>query len=89
MKKSQLIAAMGMLTIAGIAIVAAGLLSLSRLPDYTLTQAWNELWDQHTLFAWVLTIYCSIMIVFDLLVVAGILYQTPEKPPVNNLIRFD
>jgi hypothetical protein len=89
MKKSQLLTAMGLLTIAGIGILAAGMLSLSQLPDYTFTQAWNELWDQHTLFAWVLTIYCSVMVVFDVWVVVGILYQTPEKPPVNNLIRFD
>jgi membrane-bound ClpP family serine protease len=79
MKKSQLLTAMGLLTITGIAIVAAGLLSLSQQPSYTFAQAWSELWDQHTLFAWVLTIYCSMMLAFDLWVVIGILSQAPEK----------
>jgi hypothetical protein len=83
MKKSQLITAMGLLTLAGVAFVAAGLLSLSQAPDYTLMQAWNELWDQHALFAWVSTIYCSTMVVFDLWVMAGILSQAPEKNPAN------
>jgi hypothetical protein len=79
MKKSQLITAMGLLTGLGVAILAAGMLNLSQLPDYTLSQAWSELWEQHTLFAWVTTIYCSVMLSFDLWVMAGILYQAPEK----------
>ena len=79
MKKSQLLTAMGMLTLAGTAIVAAGLLNLSQLPDYTLSQAWSELWEQHTVFAWVTSIYCSIILACDLWVMAGIFYQSPEK----------
>jgi hypothetical protein len=83
MKKSQLLTAMGLLTLAGIAFVAAGLLSLSQAPDYTITQAWNELWDQHALFAWVSAIYCSIMVAFDLWVITGILSQAPAKNIAN------
>ena len=79
MKKPQLITAMGLLTGFGVAILAAGMLNLSQLSDYTLSQAWYELWEQHTLFAWVTTIYCSVMLAFDLWVMAGILYQAPEK----------
>jgi hypothetical protein len=79
MKKSQLITAMGLLTLAGAAFVAAGLMSLSQAPDDTIAQAWNELWDQHALFAWVSAIYCSIMVAFDLWVIAGIISQAPQK----------
>ena len=79
MKKSQLITAMGLLTLTGVAFVAVGLLSLSQAPDYTISQAWNELWDQHALFAWVSAIYCSIMLAFDLWVIAGIISQAPQK----------
>jgi uncharacterized oligopeptide transporter (OPT) family protein len=79
MKKSQLLTAMGLLTGFGIAILVAGLLNLSQTSDYTLTQAWNELWDQHALFAGATTIYCSIMLVFDLWVMIGIISQAPEK----------
>jgi hypothetical protein len=83
MKKSQLITAMGLLTLVGVAFVAAGLMNLSLAPDYTITQAWNELWDQHTLFAWVSTIYCSTMVVFDLWVAAGILRQSALRRQTN------
>jgi hypothetical protein len=79
MKKSQLLTAMGLLTVVGIAMLAAGMLNLSQAPDYTLTQAWNDMWDQHALFAWTATIYCSLMAAFDLWVIAGIIYQSPEK----------
>lgn len=79
MKKSQLITAMGLLTGAGIAIVAAGLLNLSQLPNYTLAQAWNELWEQHQLFAWAMTLYCSIMFTFDIWVMAGIITQSSSE----------
>jgi hypothetical protein len=79
MNKSHLLTAMGLLTAFGIAITAAGLLNLSQLPDYTLTQAWNDLWEQHSLFAWTMSIYCSSMLIFDLWVLAGIFYLHPEK----------
>jgi hypothetical protein len=79
MKKSQLLTVMGLLTAAGIAMVSAGLLSLSQQPNYTIAQAWAELWDQHAIFAWVATIYCSMMVIFDAWVVIGILSQRPEK----------
>jgi hypothetical protein len=75
MKKSQLITAMALLTIAGIAIVVAGLITISQLSDMTVSQAWNELWDQHAMFAWVMTLYCSIMMTFDLWVIAGVITQ--------------
>jgi membrane-bound ClpP family serine protease len=79
MKKSQLLTVMGLLTVAGIAMVSAGFMSLSQQPDYTVAQAWTEMWDQHAIFAWVTTIYCSMMVLFDLWVVVGILSQRPEK----------
>ncbi len=78
MKKSQLLTVMGLLTGAGVAIVSAGLINLLQLPDYTLAQAWTELWEQHQLFAWAMTLYCSIMITFDFWVIAGIITQTSE-----------
>ena len=85
MKKSQLLTAMGFLTLFGVAMVAAGLASLSQLPDSTLTQAWSELWTQHQAFAWVMTIYCSVMLAFDVVVISGILFQSSEKTlPVNS-----
>jgi hypothetical protein len=79
MKKSQLLTALGLLTLTGIAMVAAGLTSLSQLPDTTLSQAWTGLWEQHALFAWVTAIYCSITAAVDLWVIFGILYQAPER----------
>jgi len=83
MKRSQLLTAMGLLTLAGIAIAAAGLLNLSQTPNYTFTLAWNELWEQHTLFAWTTSIYCLVMLAFDLWVITGILYLNPEKNLAN------
>ena len=77
MKKSQLLTVMGLLTVAGIAMVSAALMSLSQQPEVTIAQAWNDLWEQHTFFAWVAMIYCSMMVLFDLWVVAGILRQRP------------
>jgi len=79
MKKSQLLTVMGLLTVAGIAMVSAALMSLSQQPEVTIAQAWNDLWEQHALFAWVVTIYCSMMVLFDAWVVVGILSQVPEK----------
>jgi uncharacterized membrane protein len=87
MKKSQLLTAMGLLTLFGLAMVAAGLCSLSITPNESLTQAWNELWEQHALFVGVAIIYCSIMLAFDVWVVAGILYQSTRKTaPVQDHI---
>ncbi len=79
MNKSQLLTTMGFLTLFGTAMMAAGLLNLSQLSDYTVTQAWNALWDQHPLFAWVSTVYCVSMVAFDLWVMAGIFYLVPAK----------
>jgi hypothetical protein len=79
MNKAQLLTTMGLLTLFGTAMIAAGLLNLSQLSDYTITQAWNALWEQHPLFAWVSTIYCFLMAAFDLWVIAGIFYLVPSK----------
>lgn len=79
MNRSQLLTAMGFLTLTGVAMVAAGLLNLSQVPSYSFTQAWSELWEQHTLFAWTTSIYCSLMLAFDLWVLAGIFYLSPQK----------
>ncbi len=79
MNKTQILATMGSLTLMGTAMVAAGLLSLSQLSDYTLLQSWNDLWDQRPLFAWVTVIYCFFMTAFDLWVLAGIFLLVPSK----------
>jgi hypothetical protein len=82
MNKSQLIAVMSMMTIAGIAIVAAGLFSVAQMPDFTLSQAWNDLWSQHQAFASVMAIYCAVMMTFDLWVIAGIITQASAQKDV-------
>ena len=83
MSKAQLLTTMGLLTLFGTAMVAAGLVNLSQMSDVSLSQAWNSLWDQHPLFAWVSTIYCALMVVFDLWVAVGIFYLVPAKNPVQ------
>ena len=76
MKKTQIFTIMSLLTGAGFLMIAVGLANLSQLPDYSLAQAWNSLWEEHNLFAWVATSYCSIIMICDLWVIAGIITQT-------------
>jgi hypothetical protein len=78
MKKSQLLAAMSLLTIFGIGLISAGLFSAVQESSFTLSQAWNNLWATHTVFAWVMTFYCVGMLALDLFVIAGILMRAPE-----------
>jgi hypothetical protein len=82
MKKSQLLTAMGLLTIFGLGIVAAGLFSVSQLSDYTLSQAWNALWEQHPAFAWAMSFYCAAMMTFDLWVIAGAITQASQQKDI-------
>lgn len=56
---------MGLLTAAGIEMVAAGLMGLPQDSSFSITQAWNALWEQHTFFAWVASIYCVAMLASD------------------------
>ncbi len=79
MKKSQMLTAMGMLTLAGLVMVGAGLMGLSQDPNTTISQAWNMLWDQHTFFAWVASIYCVAMLACDAWFIIGMIAQNSQR----------
>ena len=80
MKKNELLTVMALLTVLGIGITAMGFLSLFHEdPSASFSQVWNQLWELHAGFGWTMAIYCSLMLAFDLWVMAGILSQTPEK----------
>ncbi len=78
-KKSQILTYLGILTIIGIVFLAASLLNLSQLPNYTLAQAWNELWDQHHFFTCVITIYCCVMVTCDIYFIAVFISEASER----------
>jgi hypothetical protein len=79
MKKSQMLTAMGMLTLAGLVMVVAGLMGLSQDPNTTISQAWSMLWDQHTIFAWVASIYCVAMLSCDAWFIIGMVAQSSQR----------
>jgi hypothetical protein len=79
MKKSQMLTVMGLLTAAGIVMVAAGLMGLSQDTNYSMTQAWNALWEQHTAFAWVASIYCVAMLACDAWFIIGMIAQAAQR----------
>ena len=79
MKKSKLLDLIGSLTGTGIIIVVAGLFNLTRLPDYSFANAWNELWDKHAVFAGAVFAYCGVMMAVDLWVAAGSTLHKPSR----------
>jgi hypothetical protein len=71
MKKSHMLALLGLLTVIGVALVGAGLLCLFQMPGYAVDQAWSELAEKHLLFVWFTGAYCCVLMTVDLWVIAG------------------
>jgi hypothetical protein len=79
MEKSKLLIAMGMMTVFGIAFFAIGMANLDRFPNHALAQSWDQLWKEHTLFAWAATLYFFAMVLCDLWVMASVFFLAPKK----------
>ncbi len=81
MKKSQLLIAMAMMTVMGIVMTAAGILSLSEQSEgVSLGQALSQLWELHPAFGWSMAFYCAFMVLADLWVIAGALLKNNASP---------
>ena len=79
MKKPQMISLLGWLTGIGVAMIAAGLIYLSRQPGYAIDKNWSELAEKHLVFVWFTGIYCCVLMTLDLWVIAGIVTRTSAE----------
>lgn len=76
MKKSQLLITMAFMTLVGILITAAGVLSLAEQSGYSsLGPALSQLWELHPAFGWSMGFYCAFMVLADLWVAAWALLK--------------
>jgi hypothetical protein len=80
MKKSQLLIAMAMMTVMGVVVTGAGVLSLAdQSTGFSLGQALGQLWNLHPAFGWTMGFYCVFMVLADLWVVAGALLKSSSS----------